>query len=301
MSSSTNGLSTFAVLGAGTVGGPIIDAFLDAKLPLTILTRDASKPELQPYAQRGAVLKSVDYSSVDSIAEALQGVDAFVSALGNQHPPQLPEDLARAAKQAGVKLFVPSEFGLDYVSEKAKPFPSKIQGKVDHHAFLESLSLPWIAVACSGFGQFVVHPFLGYDLSKRTVVLLKEGDAPLSLTDTRDIGTFLVKVLTTQPVPAPGSGRIYRVEGYTTTQRDIISELEKQSGHKFTIIKKSYEEVAAKQTEDSYAAFPAWLQASLADGRQKLDNIDNERVGFTPKYTLQDNIKEALEEQAKSA
>ncbi|KAK0517696.1 hypothetical protein OC842_008032, partial [Tilletia horrida] len=248
---STNGLSTFAVLGAGAIGAPIIDAFLDAKLPLTILTRDASKPELQPYAQRGATLKAVDYSSVDSIAAALEGIDAFVSALGNDHKPELPDELARAAKQAGVKLVVPSEFGLDYVSEKTKPFPGLIQAKLDHHAYIESLGLSWIAIANGQFGSWLFHPALGYDLAKHVAVFRGDGSALLTVTDPRDIGTFLVKVLTTQAVPRPGSGRVYRVEGYATTQREIVDEVQRQSGHTFDIVQASYDDVAAKQTENS--------------------------------------------------
>lgn len=89
-------------------------------------------------------VKKVNYDSVESLTAALKGQDAVVStiatvAVGNQGP------LVDAAVAAGVKRFIPSEFGintrivgddvigqilvgkiktLDYIIEKSKANPS---------------------------------------------------------------------------------------------------------------------------------------------------------------------------------
>ncbi|KAL9931766.1 hypothetical protein V8E36_009316 [Tilletia maclaganii] len=289
-----SGLKTFAVLGSGAVGKPLIEEFLAAKLPLTILTRDASKPDLQPYKEQGATLKAVDYDSIDSIADALQGIDAFVSALGNQHKPSLPQDLATAAHKAGVKLFVPSEFGLDYANPRTEPFPPMLYKKLELHKYAEQLGLPWVAFTNGAFGSWLFHPAFGYDFKNKTAVVRGDGKAKVSVTDTRDVGLFVVLALTTQPVPAPGTGKVYRIEGYETTQADAIAALEKETGSKWTIQTASLEEAQSKQTEDSFEGIVNWLNASLADGRQKLDSNDNELVGFKPRYFLPDHAKDAV-------
>ncbi|KAK0543889.1 hypothetical protein OC846_005767 [Tilletia horrida] len=279
-----SGLETFAVLGSGNLGSHIVEEFLSAKLPLTILTRDASKPALQAYVQQGARLKGVDYSSVDSIAEAFTGIDAVISALGPGHPPELPKDIIRAAKKAGVKVVVPSEFGVDYEGPEAAPVPPGIQKKADLHNFAE---------------DWLYYPDFGWDVPNRTVIFLNDGNTPISVTDTRDVATFVRQILTTQPIPEPGSGRTYRVEGYETTQLQALAALEKGVGEKFTIKHEDYGKVAALQTEPSWAGLLAWLRAAAADGRQKLSTNDNAVVGFKARYTLEDTVREHLKTMEK--
>ncbi|KAK0548435.1 hypothetical protein OC846_003737 [Tilletia horrida] len=290
-----SGLKTFAILGSGEVGTPIINEFLDAELPVTILTRDTSKPALQGFAAKGATLKAVDYSSVDSIASALTGIDALISALGNQHAPELPKDIVTAAKKANVKVVVPSEYGLDYVNPKIAPFPPLIQEKLEVHKYAESIGQPWAAFTNASFGQWLLHPAFGYDIPKRTAVRYLSGDQKISATNTEDIARFVRLTLTSQPVPQPGSGKVYRVEAYVTSPNEILAELEKQVGEKFTVTAGDYEAAKAKQTEASFDGFVAWLQAAQSDGRTKLDSNDNELVGFKPRYTLADDIKSGIQ------
>ena len=59
---------------------------------------------------KGAQVITIDYSSPTSIQSALSGVDVVISTLPN---PLLGAQLqlATLGKAAGVKLFVPSEFG----------------------------------------------------------------------------------------------------------------------------------------------------------------------------------------------
>ncbi|KAL9933020.1 hypothetical protein V8E36_008275 [Tilletia maclaganii] len=54
--------------------------------------------DIQPYKEQGVTLKTVDYGSIDSFANALQDIDAL---LGTQHKPSLPQHLATAAHKAG--------------------------------------------------------------------------------------------------------------------------------------------------------------------------------------------------------
>ncbi|KAG3238155.1 hypothetical protein PI124_g16873 [Phytophthora idaei] len=88
----------FAIIGAGGIGSEIVDNLLKANANVTILTRDDTKAELQPYKERGAVLAKVDYEDEASLKAALVGSEVLA--------------VARAAKAADIQLFVPTEFGM---------------------------------------------------------------------------------------------------------------------------------------------------------------------------------------------
>lgn len=85
-----------------------MQALLDAGFTVTAITRIESTSSVLP----GAKVHKTDYSSPESILEAFKGQDAVVStiataALGQQ------QAIVDAAVKAGVKRFIPSEFGMD--------------------------------------------------------------------------------------------------------------------------------------------------------------------------------------------
>lgn len=68
------------------------------------------KPELKALTSKGVEVIAVDYSSHQSITNALKDVDVVFSALRDDGL-DIQINVIRAAKDAGVKLFVPSEYG----------------------------------------------------------------------------------------------------------------------------------------------------------------------------------------------
>jgi saccharopine dehydrogenase-like NADP-dependent oxidoreductase len=122
-----SGYKNFAVVGAGTIGSFIIRQLLTDKAAGTVndvvvLTRQASFASTSdaPTDQQsqgskttvgsGAKLITVDYSNKESIKKALTGVDVVISTISGTALDLQPR-IAEAAKEVGVKLFVPSEFG----------------------------------------------------------------------------------------------------------------------------------------------------------------------------------------------
>ena len=139
-----SGYRNFAVVGAGEIGGPIIHQLLTDKAAGTVndvvvLTRKASlasaplRPEtctdqlLQGSKTRvdpAARLIAVDYSNKESIKKALIGVDVVISTIAVVVLHLQPR-IAEAAKEVGVKLFVPSEFGVPAEGATDGPFREK--------------------------------------------------------------------------------------------------------------------------------------------------------------------------------
>ncbi|KAK3310856.1 uncharacterized protein B0T15DRAFT_507481 [Chaetomium strumarium] len=187
-----------AVIGAtGNIGGPILRAIQEAQPPfqsITVLTRSAN-----PGGAFGpnVHVEVVDYSSRDSIVAALKGVDAVVSAVAQQSV-ESQKTVIDAAVEAGVKFFIPSEFGLanthpllqrdfpDYrdkteIQEHLEEY--RQQGKIDYALMFVGLWLDW------GIDGFVL------DLKAKRVALWDGGERPISMTTLPSIGNAVVGVL----------------------------------------------------------------------------------------------------------
>ncbi|KAG6610362.1 Gag/polymerase/env Polyprotein [Phytophthora cinnamomi] len=84
---------------------------LKKNLAVTILTRDDTKASLQAFKESGATLVKVDYENRESLRKALVNVEAVVSAVSPAVMMSQVE-VVHAAKEAGVQLFAPSEYGV---------------------------------------------------------------------------------------------------------------------------------------------------------------------------------------------
>lgn len=128
-----SGYKNFGIIGAGVTGSFIVHQFLKDKAAGTInevvvltrqvcvvavimdytpgmLTTDKLRQGSKTTIDGGAKVIPVDYSNKESNKGALVGIDVVIStiaaaALG------LEPGITETAKEAGVKLFIPSEFG----------------------------------------------------------------------------------------------------------------------------------------------------------------------------------------------
>jgi uncharacterized protein YbjT (DUF2867 family) len=96
----------------------------------------------------------VDYSNKESIKSALTGIEVVIStitmtALGVQ------AGIAEAAKEVGVKLFVPSEFG--QVSEGSTEGLTGAKAGVQSQ--LKALALPYALFYTGSFSDFIWAPY----------------------------------------------------------------------------------------------------------------------------------------------
>lgn len=111
-----------ALAGAtGNLGLPILQALLNADLSVTVLSRKGgNSSKLTPHPNMN--IKEVDFTSIESLASALSGIDIVVScvataAIGSQNP------LVDASVAAGVKRFIPAEFGMDSANHLCVQLP----------------------------------------------------------------------------------------------------------------------------------------------------------------------------------
>ena len=112
----------------------------------------------------------VDYSDKESIRSALTGIDVVistiaVSALGSQ------AQIAEAAKEVGVKLFVPSEFGGR--SEGATQGFKGTKARVQDH--LRAVGIPYALFYTASYADLVWVPYATCHLSCAVPLTVEQG------------------------------------------------------------------------------------------------------------------------------
>jgi hypothetical protein len=106
-------------------------------------------------------VKKVNYESVDSLKEALQGQDALVSAaatpaVGSQY------SLVDAAVAAGVKRFIPSEFGINTRTVQHEGLKTILARKIQLLDYIikkseENPTLSWTGISTGLFFDWVCN------------------------------------------------------------------------------------------------------------------------------------------------
>ncbi|KAK4077829.1 uncharacterized protein Triagg1_3523 [Trichoderma aggressivum f. europaeum] len=109
-----------AIAGAtGYLGPAVVKAVKEAGFNVTVLLRESNSSKI---AFDGVKIARIDYKSTDSLLDALKGQDAVVSAMNHLYYDE-QKALVGAATIAGVKRFLPSDYGLDVSIPSVRAVP----------------------------------------------------------------------------------------------------------------------------------------------------------------------------------
>ncbi|KAJ6450798.1 hypothetical protein C8R45DRAFT_1057183 [Mycena sanguinolenta] len=196
---------SFAVVGAGHIGTPILNALAAANASVILLSRPGSSKT----APAGVKIAQVDYTEASAVASVFKehNVDVVISTVATEAL-DVQKVLVDAAHLAAVKLFVPSEFGIPTHGQTGIAFDHKNQIT----AQLKSLGNGF-------FTEFVKR--VGYADGKFTFV--GKGDTPVSFTSIPDIAGFLAHVLRTLP-SSQLENRILRIQGDRASMNQIAAK-----------------------------------------------------------------------------
>ncbi|KAI8960363.1 NAD(P)-binding protein [Daldinia sp. FL1419] len=219
-------ITKVAIAGAkGDLGAPVFEQLLNAGFQLTVITRKGTS-----YTWPSNVtVKEVDYDSVDSLTAALQGQDAVVSTITTSSL-SAQINLIDAAVKAGVKRFIPSEFGSDTFNAKAASLPC-YKPKVEVQKALKKAAaesnLTWTAVLNGPFLDWAIRVGFFADVKNRTIELPDGGNNTTSSTSLPTIGKAVVGVLRN---PEQTKNRQVYIQEATISLRQIADILKKHTG-----------------------------------------------------------------------
>ena len=204
------------------MGPAILTALVDAGFEVTVLTRKTSNPSVPS----SVTVKPVDYESLDSLTSALQGQDAIVSTLGGAAIPSQVL-LVEAAAKAGIKRFIPSEFGGDTTNEKSKVLPIFAPKAAVQNVLEKQSSVTYTQIMTGPFLDWGLMTGFVVNVKGKSVNLYDGGERTFSTTSLPTIGKAVVGVL--RNLEATKNRAVY-VQDTATTMKDLVAKAKNATG-----------------------------------------------------------------------
>lgn len=240
--------------GTGLTGSIIVSELVKAGFEVTILSRATSTAEdrtktlsgftvdtTQKAAAQGDALDAkivkTDYSH-QSLVLALIGQDAVVSCIQHFHlDKQYP--IIDAAIEAGVRRFIPSEYGTDTSNpEIGKTIPQTIlkQNVVKYLQSKEDTGLSWTGVIVGAYFDscYDLPGVLGVDIPSKTLTVYDGGDDTFEATTMEQIGRGIAGILSGKNVAETANRYVY-INSFTMSQNELFKIFQHASSNAFQI------------------------------------------------------------------
>ncbi|KAJ3533304.1 hypothetical protein NM208_g8046 [Fusarium decemcellulare] len=237
-------LNVTVVGASGETGRAIVDGLLDSptNFKITALVRPSSvnKPEVEKIKTQGVTIVPVDLvGSQEDLVKALSGQDVVISALEPfALEPQFA--LANAAKDAGVKRYVPSAFGPSCPPTGVMHLRDIKEEIINH---IKKIYLPYTIIDVGLWYQGTLPTLpsgkIDYALTFPALQVAGDGHGASAITDLRDVGKYVARIITDERT----LNKYVFAYNEVWTQEQIYSHLEKVSGEKVKRNRVSAEEI----------------------------------------------------------
>ncbi|KAI1177346.1 hypothetical protein F4777DRAFT_596737 [Nemania sp. FL0916] len=244
------GIRTVMVLGAtGNLGPHILNALSTAGFHVKALSR--SQPRASSTVLANVDVLRSDYSFA-SLADVFKGQDAVVSTISTL---SVQQQLAiiDAATTAGVKRFLPSEFGSDTSVDDEENTAAFIRDKQEVVRYLrrkEAGGLSWTALCPGPWVDWMLEEgngLLGIDVRSRTATIIDSGEQEFTASTIELVARATASVLLH---PDETKNRYIQVHSFTLTQNLLLGALERAIGAEFSRKQLTREELLALAKKD---------------------------------------------------
>lgn len=293
--------------GTGRLGALIANAVLDKPdARLRVLVRPGSREKAADLEKRGAQLVegSLDEGDARGLAALCENASTVISAV--QGGPEVIIDgqrrLLRAAREAGVRRFVPSDYSLDLFKVKPGHIPtSELRRQFASIADAERGAVEVVHVLNGGFlDRGVLFGFIRIiDVEKQTAYVWGDGKQPMDWTTYEDTARYTAEVaLDERPVP-----RVFSVAGDVVDFDGLVRAYEEASGKTLRIerlgslddLDARIDSLQKSQPQNFYAWLPLMYLRSMFDGEGKLAVLMNDRYPSIRPTTVREYVaKEGL-------
>ncbi|KAK4446177.1 hypothetical protein QBC34DRAFT_152154 [Podospora aff. communis PSN243] len=239
-------VKSIALVGAnGSLGSVLLTALLAAKPPhgpftITILQRESSTSPPTP----GTNLICIpDSFPLDALTAALANHDAVITAFPLRDV-SIHLRIASAAFAAGVKRFIPADFGsVDSRSAYARELVPLFEKKAQVRELLQSLSsqradFGWTSLVVGHFFDWGLgNGFLHFYPDEKRAEILGDGKQKSSLSTLTRVAEAVVKILGAEDaVYETGmKSRVLMVQSFCVSQLDVLRVLEEVTGEEWTV------------------------------------------------------------------
>ena len=309
------------ILGAsGSVGTPILDALLaEPSFNVTIVSRASSSASFPSHIP---IVKISDAFTTAELTEAFKGQDAVVVALSTSPVTAGGKDglafrLIDAALAAGVKRFIPSEFGANNLDPRARALVPTYDLKGGMLEYLIKAchdshgKMTWSSICCGSWLDWALDPaksgnFLGIDVKGRQATVYDSGNRRFAVTSSKNTGLAVARVLV---YPESTANKQIFLCDFTVSTRQIVEALEVETKVNFHLeekecgpeIKQFREKFEAGDLNATFRLLAISFGADVDVGYdfEAEQEIWNGKLGL-PKVTLEEVVREAVDLAARS-
>jgi len=221
----------------GGLGPHFVKAFLAEPTrqhiaKLTVLTRNPTSATAQELAKLGANVEAYQ----EPATKQFQGVDVYISTIGpgtNGDGHFAKQDLMEAAAAAGVKVYIPSEFGNDH---RIRDFPHpEWDAKGAHQVSARKTNMKVIAVYVGLFLEESFGAWIGLDTKNHLWQVAGKATSKVTYTGKDDVAKVAVALsllASENPHKVPDH---LRIDGTTHSTVDNLHTMESISGEKIKL------------------------------------------------------------------
>ncbi|KAI8319702.1 NAD(P)-binding protein, partial [Martensiomyces pterosporus] len=224
-----------ALVGAtGNVGTFFLNSFKQAgsEFQVTLLTRKESESKALELVRGWPQfsVRAVDYSSESDLVDALQGQEVVLNITGSPGV-RLQPAIIVAAEKAGVKWYIPSEFGGDLSKPENRSYPF-YGGKFAVRDALEKSKLSYTYIANGSLADRFLTPFHGWDTKGRAVTVPGDGNTKASFTPCKDLASYTLAILRRY---SQFKNTTARLASYTLSYNDWITAVQNATGNAYAV------------------------------------------------------------------
>lgn len=250
---------------------------------MTLLSRSEKTCEEPP---AGVHRITVDYNDKQSLVNALKGQHAVVSTVAMEAI--LGQKLIiDAAIQAGVRRFIPSDFGSLSTDPAASDLPHHVSMvEIQNYVKSKSDQIEYTIFSIGAFTEFLVKYPFAFDFEQKTAQVWGDGTTKISSTSLNGAARAIVGALKN---PEPTKNKNIHVHELVVTQSQLLSLAKKYSPQaEWTITQVVDPAAEFARLEDLVKIQPditnitSLIKACLLSGKYQghYEAVDNELVGL---------------------
>jgi hypothetical protein len=239
---------------------------------------------LEQLQQLGATIASVNLSIASQVTPTCLGASCVVSALAGLREAivETQTTLLDAAIEAGVPRFIPSDYSIDFT--KFPPCENRnLDLRREFHRRLDQTSIRATTIFNGAFAELLTGQMPLILFKRKRVLYWGDADQRMDFTTMDDTAAF-----TASAALDPSTPRFLRIAGDQLSAREWAAVASEVTGEKFRLFRAGglgmlgvLIKVARAIAPGKNELYPAWqgmqYMRNMADGRAKLEPLDNDR------------------------
>jgi uncharacterized protein YbjT (DUF2867 family) len=261
--------------GSETLGSVVLKILPESPYNTTVLSRQQSSSQFP----EGVRVIRTDYDDPESLESAMQGQDVVISTIGGAATGD-QNRFIDAAVAAGVKRFLPSEYGPNTQDPRVVGLIPILPSKVQTVDYLRSKEdrMEWTSLVTGLWFDWALRDgHLGFDLVTKTATLTDEVTTEFTVSTLESVGKAIIKIL---EHPEETRNNYVYTSSFNLSRNNLLTVLEKIHGQDWTVRRRAskdfVEEGDRRVQKGVYSGIPLLVRA-LATGPV---NLEDSRPGW---------------------